>query len=128
MRSFPYKLEEETYEEQRISGRYNPATILVYRGKRCSLACGDSDDVEAFIDGKGKEARIYVVSLNTRLDYVGLQVFDPTDIDDNKHCAEIGSVFCQGQEHYEECLGKRGLDLHPRTIAKYLEQYCGDCC
>lgn len=117
MRTFPYSLVKETWEEQRAAGRHNPATVLVYRRRRFTLAAGDSDDINAFIHGKGSSATMYVVSTNNRLGYVGLQVFNLTG-------EETNSLFFQNEEDITDVLGKRGLDYTPRTIAKILGNYC----
>ena len=117
MRSIPFTIQDETYEEQRKAGRYNPANVMRYNRRNYTLSCGDSDDVYAYAEGKGKSRLLYVVSLNRRYDYVGLQFF-------GLEGQEVGSIFCQGEEHYCDILGPKGLDLMPYNIAKSLRQYC----
>jgi hypothetical protein len=108
-----YRLEDETFEEQFAARRHNPAQVLVVGDRRFSLGAGTSDDIHAF----EHEQYIYVVSMNTGLDYVGLQIFAPDDSD-------AGEIFLQGEWEYREILGPRGLDLSPRTIANRLQEYC----
>ena len=108
-----YRLQSETWEEQQAAGRFNPGCVVVLSsGVRLIIAAGDADDVHVLAEGD----LWFVVSMNRCLDYVGCEVFSASG-------EAMGDVFCQGQEQYEEVLGKAGLDLRPTTIAKRLADY-----
>jgi hypothetical protein len=113
-----YKFRRETYEKQSKARRFNPATELVTPKGVFTLGCGESDAVHVFTEN----SLLYVVSLNTRYDYVGLEIFNPKD--DIDSCNALNEIFLQGCEQIEDILGKRGLDLLPINIAKRLAQYC----
>jgi hypothetical protein len=97
-----FQLEEETLEEQFAAQRYNPATVLIRNRQRMFLACGNSDTVRVFKDGK----ETFVLSYNRGLSYAGLQIFDTYTGE------ETGSVFQQNAEV--------DLDLSDITICKIL--------
>jgi hypothetical protein len=74
MRSAPlhsYEFDRETYDEQRAAGRYNPARVIIWRGHRYALGCGDGDAVDVFTEG----GALYVLSRRRPLGYAGLEVF-----------------------------------------------------
>lgn len=79
----------ETWEEQKAAGRYNPASVAVWRSARgChrwTLNCGTSDDVNFYREA----GLVYCVSINRGLGYVGIQAF--SEITNG----EIGDYFCQ---------------------------------
>ncbi len=119
-----YKVCRESWESQRKAGRYNPASVLILKASkrsprvRCVLSCGDSDDVSFYTD----RGVIVVVSMNRGLDYCGLQVFSRDEKIAGYPVGEsMGEgLFLQGQEQIEESLGRKGLDLSDRTIARRL--------
>ena len=71
-----YKLEKETWESQRIAGRYNPATEIVFRDKRGihrhTIGAGNSDNIHVFREGYWT----IVLSVNYGLPYCGIEIFD----------------------------------------------------
>lgn len=123
-------MRRESWESQRDAGRFNPASVLIYReshgrGKsrrecvhRLVLGKGDGDDFAFFRDGR----YLLALSWRTGLDYVGLQVYS---LDDGEECGE--DVFCQGEEHYREVLGPMGLELTPANMARRLFGYWSEC-
>lgn len=117
MRSIPFEVEEETYEEQSRAGRYNPGLVLLYRDKRkiqrVPIGAGTSDDIYVYREGDD----IYVLTVNDRLGYVGLDIFsgDPAE--------KAGEMFLQTDYEIEEILGRRGLDLSPPTMIRYMSNY-----
>lgn len=118
MRSIPFKTEQETYEEQRQAGRYNPGLVLIYtdtnrRKQRVPLSAGYEDYIYVYREGE----EIFALSLNHRLGYVGLEVFsgDPAE--------HVGEIFLQNDWEIEDVLGRKGLDLSPPTIVRRLAQY-----
>ena len=92
--------------------RYNPALQIRFRDKSGShthtLGAGYDDDLHAYREG----CETYVLSLNTRLGYVGLQVFDGADVQ--------GEIFLQSGQA-EEIIGH--LDYAPYTIIRRLREY-----
>ncbi len=125
MKEIRLKTENETLEEQTAAGRYNPALVAIYRVKtpletktfRFSLRAGHGDDLSFFVDSQS----LYVVSVHHGLGYAGLQVFNITG---EYIGEESGSVFCQSDHEVREKIGAKGIDYHPRTIAKRLAEYC----
>lgn len=117
MREFSPRVCRESLDSQLAAGRYTPASVALWHSKygkhRWVLPCGTSDDISFFREG----SLAFLVCINKGLDYVGLSVFDCQTND------EIGEVFCQSEDHWREVLGRRGLDLHPRNIAKRLADY-----
>jgi hypothetical protein len=104
----------ETWDEQYLSGRINPALVADFQWKggkhRFTLSSGRGDDITFFRDGE----LVVALSINYGLEYVGAQVYDIAKSD------EVGDVFLDGPEKIEDCLGKTGLDLMKSTIAKRL--------
>lgn len=119
------KCVKENWESQRAAQRYNPATEFVFqywnKEYRITLSCGDSDHIDLYRCGTD----VYCVTMNQRLDYVGITRWTW----DHGQFQESGDIFCQGQEHYEEYLGKNGLDdLSNRTIARRLIRILDEVC
>ena len=104
----------ETWESQQKAGRYNPGYEITFRDKRgkhtVPIGAGSNDSVYVLREGE----ETYIVTINTRLDYVGLEIFDG----DNSH----GDMFCQG-EQCNETVGYNWDTLTPITIAKRLSAY-----
>lgn len=86
-----------------------------------TLGAGSGDDVTVFTDQEGP-SYYYVVSVNDRLPYVGLEVFGPHD---DYESSEGATVFLQDWQVDDPSgpLGPRGAGLAPRTILKRLVQY-----
>lgn len=110
-----YTIEKETLEEQLTAKRYNPAFVLVFKNKsgkhRVTLDSGGFDDIEVFRE----KNFVYVLSINQRMYYVGMQVFEGSE--------EKGNIFLQDSQDIHETLGRKGLDLSPVTIARRLKEY-----
>lgn len=79
----------ETEAEQSAAKRFNPARVATFKRKRCTLSAGTSDTVVCWVKGNS----LYALSLNSRLGYVGLQVFDLST--DGKTADETGNYFAQ---------------------------------
>ena len=63
--------------------------------------------------------RFYVIAMNSRYEYLGLEVFD-------KEGEECGNVFLQGGEQIEECLSRKAdkvFDMSIPWIIKSLQPY-----
>lgn len=110
-----FKLSKESYEEQRAARRYNPATVVEWvqgrRKRRMTLGAGDSDHLHFFTD----DTLFIALSVNYRLDYVGIQVFD-TAID-----AEVGEVFFD--TNLEAAFGRNWEAKSPMFLAKSMFEY-----
>jgi hypothetical protein len=60
-----YEWDRETWNEQRKSGRYTPAQVIIWRGHRYAIGAGSADDVDLFKEG----AALYVLTRNRGLNY-----------------------------------------------------------
>lgn len=131
MRSFSkYKLCTESYERMQKRGRVNQASVLIFKHRRktfvAELRCGNNDTVDFWKEGD----QLIVVSINTRMDYCGLDVYElsePALPDDcsrsNRFLAQrtTDEIFLQGTEQVEGVLGKNALDrLTTLTVARRL--------
>lgn len=92
--------------------RFNPALEIRFRDKSgihtYTLSAGYDDDLYVYREA----TETYVLSLNHRLEYVGLQVFEGSD--------GQGEIFLQDSQ-VEEVLGH--LDYAPYTIIRRLREY-----
>jgi hypothetical protein len=92
--------------------RYNPCLEITYRdrsGKHThKLSAGYWDDIDVFRSG----SETYVLSSNTRLGYIGLEVFEGPD--------KTGEMFVDS-EQVKEVLGRE--DLAPFNAIKRLREY-----
>ncbi len=109
-----FSIAKETLDEMIAAGRFNPSLKITFRersGRHTHmLYSGYEDDIHVY-----REAGItYVLSVNHRLEYVGLEVFEGEDA--------VGDVFLQG-EQATETLGS--LDLAPFTIIRKLMEFIG---
>jgi hypothetical protein len=95
-----------------------PHTVR-YEYRETFVKFRDSDGVHEVVVGAGRDDTLYtfregdvtyILSLNRRLDYAGLDVFEGDD--------HRGESFLQFEGEIESVLGKRGLDLEPINIAK----------
>ena len=96
----------------RQSQRYNPAFEIRFRDRSGihthTLSAGYDDDLYVYREA----CETYVLSLNHRLGYVGLQIFDGGVV--------VGEIFLNyGQ--LEKTLGH--LDYAPYTIIRRLREY-----
>ena len=107
-----YQINKELFEAMRKAQRYNPALEIRFRDKSGqhthTLSAGYDDDLYVYREA----SETYVLSLNTRLGYVGLQVFDGSDV--------AGEIFLQDGQ-VEETIGH--LDYAPYTFIRRLREY-----
>ena len=103
-----YQIEKETYAEQRAAGRYNPASVLIWRGLRHAIGAGDADNVDVF----EQSGCLYVLATNRAIEYIGLQIFQNGE--------QVADCFCQD----ESAEITRLLELTPINAAKRLAAYC----
>lgn len=103
-----YQLEPETYAEQRAAGRYNPASVIIWRGLRHTIGAGSADNVDVL----EQSGCLYVLATNRALGYIGLQIFQDG--------AQVADCFCQDESKETARL----LELTPLNAAKRLANYC----
>ena len=112
MRSVPFAVAHETWEEAGAAGRYNRGLVALFRDRtgnhRVPIGAGESDNVEVYRD----HGLTYVVSRNHGLGYVGLEVFEGD--------AQVGETFLQVDYEIAELLGRDGLDRSGGWIARQL--------
>lgn len=112
MRRLPcaqYEWDRETLDEQRSSGHWIPATVIIWHGHRYVIGAGTKDEVDLFTEN----GALYVLSRNRGLGYAGLEVFRDGE--------RIADVFCDG-----EIQGDYLNELTAVYAAKRLSDW-GDC-
>ena len=117
LRELDVPLKGESWESQNAARRHNPASVIRFtlKGKkrRHVLPCGDSDSVYLY----SMDETVYCVSINTALDYCGVQAYEAEDQEPPME----GSLFLQSSEQIDEVVGRDALNrLTPRTIANRL--------
>jgi hypothetical protein len=109
-----YRIFKETTEEMIAGGRFNPClkiTFIDRSGRHThNLGSGYADDIHAYRNAE----LTCVLSVNERLGYVGLEVFNGEDA--------VGDIFLQGDQ-VTETLGR--IDLAPFTIIRKLMERIG---
>lgn len=125
-----------TYQERFTPGHFGPHhnVVIEHEGQKIELehGGGSSDHITVINMGQGV---YYVLSVNYRLPYVGMSVYDVRnlrnesprrDVGENDYTAlsESGSVFLQGSERVEESLGHNGMELGTHEMAEALAEYC----
>jgi hypothetical protein len=109
-----YRIFKETTEEMIAEGRYNRSLMITFvdRSGRHThrLTSGYSDEIHVYRNGD----LTCVLSVNERLGYVGLEVFNGE--------TAVGDVFLQGDQ-VTEILGRS--DLAPFTIIRRLMELIG---
>ena len=102
-----------TPEETRTTKLMNAGSVIVLGKTTIPIAAGRSDKVHVFFDS----TVLYVLSINRRHEYVGLEIFDATSGE------EYDSIFLQHQSEIQHCFGDNWLELEPIAIAKILNQF-----
>jgi len=91
-----YRISKEDFWEMLHARRHNPCLVITFRDKSGShihkLSAGYSDDIDVYREG----TETFVLSSNSRLDYVGLEIFEGPD--------KTGEIFLQGDQ-VKEALG-----------------------
>ncbi|KPK74221.1 MAG: hypothetical protein AMJ84_00070 [Acidithiobacillales bacterium SM23_46] len=107
LKPFEYQLDRETWEEQRAAGRYNPATVVIWRGHRYAIGAGTGDDLDLFEEG----GALYVLARRDSLGYAGLEVFRDGE--------RIADTFTDYEEQAEYINGLSAI-----YAAKRLANWC----
>lgn len=97
-------------------GHYAPSRTILFttttgREKEVVISAGFDDDVYVFSGG----GLYYVLAVNTRLPYIGLETF-------NEEGEPMGDIFLQEGESYET-LGESWDDEDPQVLAEQLADY-----
>ena len=106
-----YRITKESFWEMLHAKRHNPCLEITYRDRSGKythkLSAGYSDDIDVYREG----SETYILSTNSRLGYVGLEVFEGAD--------KAGAIFLEAHQ-VEEILGKTNLASY--TIIKRLRE------
>jgi hypothetical protein len=87
--------------------------ILEHQGNNYHLQGGTKDTIHVFLQGLG----IYVLTINNRLGYIGLNSFMAPEPD------PINSMYLHNYEDITETLGKKWEQLSPIAITMKLINY-----
>jgi len=129
MRTHTFTTEVESLESQRATGRYNPGLEITFRPTgfkdtvTLPICAGNQDSLYLFREpGYKQETDQYIlVCVNRQLGYIGAASIE---YDEREASWETGSeYFTQSDEDIENCLGERGIDLAPHTIASRMMEY-----
>jgi len=109
-----YTICKETVEDMAAAGRFNRSLEITFRDRNGvhthKLSTGYEDDVHVYRES----GQTFVLSLNDRLGYVGLEAFSGAN--------PAGEIFLQGDQ-VTETLGRD--DLAPFTVIRRLIDLIG---
>lgn len=107
-----YSIEKESFWDMLHAKRHNPCLCIIFQdrsGKHThKLSAGYGDKLDVYREG----TETYVLSSNSRLGYVGLEVLEGSK--------KLGSIFLQGHQ-VEEVLGRE--NRAPFNVIKRLRGY-----
>ena len=107
-----YSINKESTEDMINAGRFNLCLVIIFRdrsGKHTHiLSAGYSDDINVYRD----DLDTFILSRNSRLGYVGLEVFEGAD--------KVGEFFLESHQ-VKEVLGRE--DLAPFNAIKQLLEH-----
>lgn len=123
-----WRVADEGVDSQRRAGRFSPARELHWQERHrvpgthryewreysCIIGAGRSDEVD--VERRVDTGRVYVLSVNRGLGYVGLEVLERGE--------RVGGAFFQNDP--AEILGRRWEDLRPRTLIQRMREYADD--
>ena len=84
-----------TFDEAREFGYFHQGLMLEHNCVSYRLTAGTKDNLHVLESGPV----VYVLTQNTSLDYIGLDVYTPEEED------PINSIFLQGDYAISECIG-----------------------
>jgi hypothetical protein len=109
-----YSISKESTDEMIAAGRFNPSLEIVFQDRcgihRHKLFAGYADEIYVYREG----SLTCVLSINNRMGYVGIEVFDGSQ--------PLGDIFLQGDQVLKS-LGRN--DLSPFTIIRRLMSFIG---
>ncbi len=95
-----YRISKEDFWEMLHAKRHSPSLVITFKDKSGShthkFSAGYQDDIDVYRDS----SKIFVLSRNPRLDYVGLEIFEGPE--------KQGSIFLQGHQ-VKEVLKRENL-------------------
>lgn len=107
-----YRISKEDFWEMLHAKRHNPCLVIKFKDKSGThthkLSAGYGDVMDIYREG----IETYVLSTNSRLDYVGLEIFEGPE--------KQGSIFLQGDQ-VKEVLEKE--NLAPFNVIKRLREH-----
>ena len=107
-----YSITKESFWDMLHEKRFNPCIEITFRdrsGKHThKLSAGYGDELDIYRDG----LETFILSTNSRLGYVGLEVFEGDE--------KIGSIFLESHQ-IKEVLGRE--DLAPFNAIKRLREH-----
>jgi hypothetical protein len=107
-----FSINKESIEDMIKAGRFNPCLEITFRDRSGhhthKLSAGYSDDIHVYREG----SETYVLSTNSRLGYVGLEVFEGAD--------KAGAIFLE-ENQVKDTLGHE--DLAPFNAIKRLREH-----
>ena len=99
-RIYKYSIGKESIEDMIRAKRFNPCLEITFRDRSGQhthkLTAGYTDDLDVYRDG----LETLVLSTNSRLGYVGLEVFEGAD--------KTGEIFME-EHQVKEILGRENL-------------------
>jgi hypothetical protein len=101
-----------TWEEAREFGLMHQGLILEYECVSYRLSAGTSDNIHVFRSG----VTLYVLTINSRLSYVGLDAY----LAGNEE--PVDSIFLQGEWAIEGCVGDNWRSLSLTELLSRLIQ------
>lgn len=114
----------ESYENQQKAGRYNPASVFKFTHPDLKITCravlSKGDDDACWVYYCKETKLVYAVSINMRMEYCGVEAFEFTVDETRIEARDQDQLFFHSEEQFRDVLGKRGLDLAARTIARRL--------
>lgn len=110
-RIYKYKIRLESMDEMLQAGRFNRCLMITFKdraGQHChKLSAGRDDVFDVYREG----TETYILSINPRLGYINLEVFDADE--------KIGAIHLKGYQ-VNEIFGSG--QLAPFTIIKRLRE------
>jgi hypothetical protein len=97
-----------TPEEMRPTQLINVGSVIDMLGVIIPIAAGRTDQVHVFKE----EALLYVLSVNYRFEYAGIEVFDATTGEEQE------SIFVDNEWNLKEYFGANWRDAAPMNIVK----------
>jgi hypothetical protein len=107
-----YSINKESTEDMFNAGRFNPCLEITFRDRSGQhthkLSAGYSDVLDIYREGR----ETYVLSTNSMLGYVGIEVFEGAE--------KTGSIFLESYQ-IKEVLGRE--DLAPFNAIKRMREH-----
>ena len=111
-RIYNYSIGKESIEDMIQAKRFNSCLEITFRDRSGQhthkLSAGYDDDLDVYREG----TETYILTTNSRLGYVGLEIFEGPD--------KTGEFFLE-EHQIKETLGRK--DLAPFTAIKRLREY-----